>query len=661
MEMSKEKMVEMYRKMVRIRTFEERVYKEFAAGKIPGFVHLYSGEEASAVGACSNLRPDDYITSNHRGHGHLIAKGGKTDRMMAELFGKKSGYNKGKGGSMHIAEMELGILGANGIVGGGIPIAGGAALSANMRGTDQVALCFLGDGACNTSRFHEGINLASCWKLPIIYLIENNQYAESTKISDTCMIANIADRAHAYGIPGVTVDGNDVIAVYEAVAEAVARAKKGEGPTLVETKTYRYHGHYEGDPCNYQSEEEITEWKKKDPIVRFKKKLMEMDVLTEDEAINIEQEIKREIDEAVKFAEESPFPDPIETLDDVFAGAVTVGLHEPPQDKQTTREITYSQAIYEAYDEEMARDPKVFVMGEDIGKFWGGAMGELQGLYDKYGAERIRETPISETAILGGAIGAAATGMRPVAWLYFTDFLGVCGDEMINQLTTMRYMFGGKARVPVTIPVYSGAGVSAAAQHSKCMEGLLMSIPGLKIVSSSTPYDEKGLLKSAIRDDNPVVVNHHKLLIFTGVKGPVPEEEYTIPLGKADVKREGKDVTIVAWALMLHRALAAAKKLEAEGISAEIIDPRTLVPLDKEAILKSVAKTGHLVILDEEPRTGSAADNIASIVVEEGFDLLKAPIKLVCAPDTPIPFSPVLEKFWMPDEERLIKAVTDIM
>ncbi len=278
MEIATEKLIDMYQKMVRIRTFEERVYKEFAAGKIPGFVHLYSGEEASAVGACSNLRRDDYITSNHRGHGHLIAKGGKTDRMMAELFGKKSGYNKGKGGSMHIAEMEIGILGANGIVGGGIPIAGGAALSAKMRGTDQVSLCFLGDGASNTSRFHEGINLAACWKLPIVYIIENNRYAESTSISDTCMVANIADRACAYGIPGVTVDGNDVMAVYETVAEAVARAKKGEGPTLVETKTYRYHGHSLSDQNAYRADEEIEAWKKVDPLLVMKQHLIDAGV-----------------------------------------------------------------------------------------------------------------------------------------------------------------------------------------------------------------------------------------------------------------------------------------------------------------------------------------------------------------------------------------------
>jgi pyruvate dehydrogenase E1 component alpha subunit len=319
MPIEKEKLIDMFKTMVRIRTFEERVQKEFAAGNIPGFVHLYAGEEATATGACANLRPDDYITSTHRGHGHLIAKGGKTDRMMAELYGRRTGYCKGKGGSMHIADMDIGILGANGIVGAGIPIAGGAALSAQMRGTDQVAICFFGDGACNTSRFHEGVNLASIWKLPVVYIIENNQYAESTSISYAANIANLADRAAAYGIPGKPIDGNDVLAVYEAVGEAVARARKGEGPTLIECKTYRWHGHFEGDLQTYKPKEEVEGWMKKDPIPRFRRKLIEMGVLTEKEADEIDQAMLEEMDEAMKFAEESPFPDPEETLEDVYA------------------------------------------------------------------------------------------------------------------------------------------------------------------------------------------------------------------------------------------------------------------------------------------------------------------------------------------------------
>ena len=325
------------------------------------------------------------------------------------------------------------------------------------------------------------------------------------------------------------------------------------------------------------------------------------------------------------------------------------------------REITYVKAINEAYFEELERDPRIFIMGEDVGEHWGGPLGEFEGLFEKYGSERIKDTPISETAIVGSAIGAAATGMRPVVQIMFADFLGVPMDEILNQLTTSRYMFGGKATLPVTITAYTGAGYSFAAQHSKCLEGLLMSIPGLKIVSPSTPYDAKGLLKSSIREDNPVIFFQRTSLILSKLTGEVPEEEYTIPLGKADVKREGCDVTVVAIGTMVHRALSAAKMLEEKGISVEVIDPRTLAPLDKQTIIESVKKTNRLAIMDEEPKTGSAAAEISAIIAEEAFDYLDAPIKRVCAPDTPIPYSSVLEKFWMPDEENLIEAVTEIV
>jgi pyruvate/2-oxoglutarate/acetoin dehydrogenase E1 component len=324
------------------------------------------------------------------------------------------------------------------------------------------------------------------------------------------------------------------------------------------------------------------------------------------------------------------------------------------------REINYIRAITEAVDEEMARDPSVFLLGEDV-RALGAPRGEFKGLFDKYGSERVVDTPISETAILGSAIGAAVTGMRPIANIMYANFLGVCGDELINQLTQMRYMFGGKIKVPVTIVSYSGGGFSAATQHSKTLYGWLMAVTGLKIVAPSTPYDLKGLLKSAIREDNPTIVLYHQLLMRRDIKSEIPEDEYTIPLGKADIKREGSDVTVVAIALMVHRALAAAAKLQEEGISVEVVDPRTLVPLDKQAIISSVKKTGRLVIMDEEPKTGSAAAEISAVVAEEAFDFLDAPIKRVCAPDTPIPFSPILEKIWIPDEEDLIKAVTEIM
>ena len=321
------------------------------------------------------------------------------------------------------------------------------------------------------------------------------------------------------------------------------------------------------------------------------------------------------------------------------------------------KEMRFNQAVNEALDEEMARDASVFIMGEDIGEHWGGPFGQFRGLAEKYGTERVRDTPISETAILGGAIGAAATGMRPVAAMMFVDFLGVSGDELLNQLQ-MRYMFGGKIKLPLTILATTGAGVSAAAQHSKSLYGWLANIQGLKTVAPSTPADAKGLLKAAIREDNPVMFLTHKLL--GGIAGQVPEGDHLVPIGKADIKREGKDVTVVAVAMMVHRALAAATKLQEKGISIEVIDPRTIVPFDKQAIIDSVKKTGRLVILDEEPKTGSWASEVAATVVEEAFDYLDAPIKRVCAPDTPIPFSPVLERFWIPGEEALIKAVEEV-
>jgi pyruvate/2-oxoglutarate/acetoin dehydrogenase E1 component len=323
------------------------------------------------------------------------------------------------------------------------------------------------------------------------------------------------------------------------------------------------------------------------------------------------------------------------------------------------REITFNQALNEVFHEEMDRDPTVFIIGEDIGEHWGGPFGQFQGLFEKYGARRVRETPISETAILGAAIGAAATGMRPIAAMMFVDFLGVCGDELLSQLQ-MRYMFGGELKLPLTILASIGAGVSAAAQHSKSIYGWLMAIKGLKIVVPSTPYDARGLLKSAIRDDNPVIFLTHKMLGGRRTS-QVPDEEYLIPLGEADIKREGSDVTVVATALMVRRALTAAEKLQEQGTSIEIVDPRTLVPLDKQTIIESVKKTGRLVVFSEEPWTGSFAAEVAAVVAEEAFDFLDAPVKRVCAPDTPIPFSPVLERFWMPDEDGLIKAVNQIV
>jgi pyruvate dehydrogenase E1 component alpha subunit len=316
---TKDKLVEMYKQMLKIRFFEEKVFDLYAQNLVPGTIHLYLGEEATAVGVCSTLRKDDYITSTHRGHGHCIAKGAELKRTMAEILGKKTGYCKGKGGSMHIADFSIGMLGATAVVGAGLPIAVGAGLSAKLRKTDQVIACFFGEGASNQGTFHESINMASTWKLPVIFVCENNLYAMGTRQSRVMAIENVADRAVAYGIPGVVVDGNDVLAVYEATQRAVERARKGEGPTLIECKTYRHKGHSRVDPAKYRPKEEVEEWLAKDPIKRFKEKLLQTNTLTESEIQQIEKEVSDEIEEAVKFAMQSPYPAPEEALEDVYA------------------------------------------------------------------------------------------------------------------------------------------------------------------------------------------------------------------------------------------------------------------------------------------------------------------------------------------------------
>ena len=318
MTLKKEKTLEMYRKMLEIRRFEEKVYDLYGENLVPGTIHLYAGQEAIAVGVCANLRGDDYITSTHRGHGHCIAKGAQLNRVMAEILGKKTGYCKGKGGSMHIADFSIGMLGATAVVGAGLPIAAGAGLSIKLRKTDQVVACFFGEGASNQGTFHEGINMAAIWKLPVLFVCENNLYAMGTRQSRVMVVENVADRAISYGIPGVAVDGNDVMAVYEAAREAVQRARSGKGPTLMECKTYRHKGHSRFDPAAYRPKEEVEEWLKRDPILRFRSRFLEMKTITEEEADKIEQEVVAAVDDAVKFALDSPYPEPEEALEHVY-------------------------------------------------------------------------------------------------------------------------------------------------------------------------------------------------------------------------------------------------------------------------------------------------------------------------------------------------------
>ncbi len=652
------------RKMLEIRYFEEKVTDLLSRDVVKGASHLYVGEEAVAVGAIAATRRNDYITSTHRGHGHCIAWGGDLKMMLAELCGKATGYCKGRGGSMHIADVSAGNLGATGIVGSNIPVATGAGLSVKLRGTDQVVLCFFGDGAANTGGFHESVNMAAVWKLPVVYVCENNLYGMSVAVSRAFPFEDVAERAKGYSIPGVIADGMDILEVKKAVGGAIERARRGEGPTLVECKTYRYYGHSRSDPRAYRTREEEKTWRARDPILTFEQKLIREGILTQQKVEELEATVAKDVEEAEEFALNSPYPS-TETLYEGIYTDIYVDRESSINDLTAakkmdlkTRKIRYGQALNEALREEMLRDQRVFVMGEDIA-IYGGAYRVTRGLYEEFGPERVRDTAISEAAIAGAAAGAAMTGMRPVAELMYIDFSTIATDQIINIAAKNRFMFGGKSTVPVVYRTQGGAGRGIAEHHSQSLEAWYEHVPGIFVVMPSTPFDAKGLLKTCIRDDNPVMFIEHKMLY--GTEGEIPEKEYTVPLGLADVKREGADITIVAYSRMVLLALEAAEELVKEGISAEVIDPRTLKPLDIDTIVNSVKKTSKAVVVHEGYRTCGVGAEIAAQIMEKAFDYLDAPVLRVAGEDVPIPMSPVLEEAAIPSRKKIIDAVKRIV
>ena len=644
----------------RVRRFDERTIELFNQGVIKGTAHSCVGQEAIAVGACAALREDDYVVSHHRGHGHCIAKGADTTRMMAELMGRETGYCRGLGGSMHIAALDKGILGANGIVGAGMGLGTGAALSAQMRGSGQVCLTFFGDGAANEGIFHEAFNLAALWKLPVIFFCENNQFGLSTAMSESTAIDRLSKRSAGYGMPGETIDGNDVEAVFEAVTKAAERARAGEGPSFIEALTWRWGDHsMRANLPKYRSDEAEAEQKKLDPVARLERRLAERQVRP-DRLAAIGAEAEAEIEAAIAAAKLAPEPTLPVLTGAVMAPPVPLGAPNDPGEASATRVIGMTDAIREAIDGEMARDPAVFVIGEDIGKI-GGIFGCTRGLIDKYGPERLRDTPISEGIIANAAVGAAITGLRPIVEIQIFDFVTLMMDAIVNQAAKFRTMLGGAPKVPVVFRGPQGGGIRLAAQHSQSLEAWFCHVPGLVVMAPSTPYDAKGLLAAAIRDDNPVVFLEHKLL-YVQAKGPVPEAPYAIPIGKADIKRPGKDVTVIATMAMVAPTLAAAKQLARdENIDVEVIDPRTLRPLDTETILASVRKTNRCVVVHEGwTRHGFGAE-IAALIMEEAFDWLDAPVARIGMADVPMPYNDTLERAVIPSAAEIAAAVKQVM
>ena len=641
--------MEMQSRMLLIRGFEERVAALYRDGEVPGFVHLSTGQEASAVGACWALGPADVITSTHRGHGHCLAKGLDPAGMFAELMGKDQGTNRGRGGSMHIADPTVGIFGANGIVAAGLPIAAGAATAAQLRGDGSVTVAFFGDGAVAQGAFHEALNLAAVWKLPVVFFCENNGYAEFSPAS-TQHAASLEQRAAGYGIPYVAVDGNDVAGVATVMEDVVGAAREGRGPSVVEAATYRWHGHYEGDPERYRSPQELEEWRARDPLLRNEALLREAGV-RDDQIKALDAFTSASLDGAVATARQLAKP-VAATLTDFVVRPRPVRTEPNPPGKDAPVFRTMD-AIRSALEIELTEDDRVFLAGVDVGA-GGNVFGLTRGLAEAF-IGRVRDTPISETAVVGLGVGAAIAGMRPVVELMYLDFIGVCFDQLLNQAAKLPFMTGGGAEMALTVRTQFGAGRSSGSQHSQSLEALLAHIPGLTVVMPSTPADTYGLLRASIQDPNPVVFIENRLLY--GMKGPQPPSDYILPIGRAAVVRAGSDLTVVSVSRMVHEALAAAASVEAEGISVEVIDLRTVAPLDMATILESVHKTSRLLIAHEAVVPFGIGAEIAATVARDAFWDLDAPIERVGAAATPSPYAPDLERAWLPDREDIAAAI----
>lgn len=656
--LDRRKLLALYERLVELRRFELAAQEKCKTGEIK-FVHLYVGEEATAVGICAHLRLSDWITSTHRGHGHALAKGMEPRVLMAELYGKATGCCAGRGGSMHLYDPKIGLFGTNGIVCGGNPSAVGAAISASVRKSGQIAVAFFGDGGSNNGAFHESINFAGIQRAPVIFVCENNLYATATPLKIATLNTDIASKAAAHGIPGVAVDGNDVLAMWEVSRKAVERARNGEGPTLIEARTYRTVGHHEGDPVVgvYRTQEEVDEWKKRDPILAFRRRLIdEFGVATAEELDAIDARIQGVMNEAVEFARASPFPDPATAYLGTWHEPLNPAIPPAPAGPGSTQ--GWLDAVRDGIAEEMRRDPGIIYLGEGIGER-GGSFAHTKNLWKEFGGHRVIDTPISELGFTGAALGASATGCRAVADLMFIEFLFEAAGQVVLQASKLRYMSNGQMSAPMVMRAASGAVRGAGPHHSGSFHPMWAHVPGLIVVMPSNPADAKGLMKTALRGYDPVIFLEPKILFSS--KGEVPAGEYLVPFGQARIARPGNHITVVACGQMVGVALEAAGRLEKDGISCEVIDLRTIVPLDVDTIASSLTKTGHLIVVDEGYSMCGIGAEISQAMMELAFDELDAPIGRLHTDPVSHPVSNIMEEAIAVTVDKVVAGVKQVL
>jgi 2-oxoisovalerate dehydrogenase E1 component len=623
------------------RVIEEKMLSLIRQGRISKWFSGY-GQEAIAVGCAWALRDSDYALPMHRNLGLWTTRGVPLERLFCQLMGKESGFTRGRDRTFHFGLPERRIVGMISHMGAMLPVACGLGLSAKLRGDDFVALALTGEGGTREGDFHEALSLASVWNLPVIFVVENNGYALSTPAGEELPVEDVADAAAGYGMPGQVVDGNDVLAVIDAASSAAIRARNGNGPTLLEMKTFRMRGHEEASGTKYVPDELFDEWGEKDPIDRFKRDVIEQNVMSENEWQQLRADLADEIDDVAEWALDQPEvgSTPEAERADLFAPAFSE--HEPPGDAAS--EKRFIDAVSDGLRQKMEHDESVVVMGQDIAEY-GGVFKVTEGFAEEFGTERVRNTPIIESGAIGAALGLAIEGFRPVVELQYADFISCGFNQTVNNLATTRYRWGAEhdATVGVTLRMPYGGGLGAGPFHSQSMEAMFCHVPGLKVVAPATPADAKGLILAALADPNPVLFFEQKKL-YRSVEGDVPEAAYRLPLGTARVAREGGDATVVTYGAGVHWALDEAERVaEERGAELEVIDLRTLAPWDRGAVLASLKKTSRLLVLHEAPRTGGFGAELAAEVAEEGFTLLDAPPARVGAEDLPVPFSKNLE------------------
>jgi 2-oxoisovalerate dehydrogenase E1 component len=640
------------KEMVRIRRFEDKCAELYTQEKIRGFLHLYDGEEAVAVGIMQALEPQDRVVATYREHGQALARGVPMGPALAEMYGRANGCSGGRGGSMHLFDAGHNFHGGNAIVGGGLPLAAGLALGDRMQGRPAVTACFFGEGAVAEGEFHETLNLAALWSLPVLFVCENNLYAMGSALERTESVTDIHAKAACYAVTSEVVDGMDVVAVEVAARRAVAAMRTAPHPHFLECRTYRFRPHSMFDAQLYRDKTEVETWRGKGPIRRFQGWALEAGLLHEADVAAIEAEVAAEVADAQAFAEAGPL-EPLENL----TRHVTADTRPTPPlvatSAEKTAETTYREATKQAIRDAMARDPRVFLMGEDVGAY-GGCYAVSKGLLAEFGPDRIRDTPLSESGFTGAGIGAAMAGMRPIVEVMTVNFSLLALDQILNTAATLRHMSGGQFGVPLVIRMATGAGRQLAAQHSHSLEGWYAHIPGLRILTPATIEDARGMLWTALQEPDPVLIFENVMLY--NLTGSLAANAGPVDIDRAAIRRPGRDLTLITYGGSLGKTLEASTLLAAEGIEAEVIDLRVLRPLDDATIMASVARTRRAVVVDEGWRSGSLAAEIATRIMEQAFFRLDAPIGRVCSAEVPIPYPKHLEDAAIPQAPAIVAA-----